>query len=1034
MKHSLLSTVLVLLTGIWCIPDAYGQVSVSGTVVEAATSSPLPGVTILEKGTNNGTTTDVDGNFTLNVKDGNSVLTFSYIGYALEEVQVGNQSNIRVGMIQDLTELQEVVVTALGIEQEKKSLTYSVAEVESEAFSTVKQTNAVNSLAGRVAGVVITQNTGGPGSSSRVIIRGNNSLTGDNQPLYVIDGIPVDNSMHGATVDNAGEYAHSDYGNGIGVVNPDNIESMTVLKGPNAAALYGSRAANGVIMITTKKGRERQGLGVSYSANFTWEDPFVLPDYQNQYGQGTLGQNYTNAKDLNLTGSSWGAAFDGSEQVYYTGETRPYVAQEDNIKDFFETGSNLINTIALDGGNENANFRFSYTNTQANSILPNSDLSRHNFNLRTSAYLTDKLFVDAKITYSTQESQNRPVQGTEGIMAYVYDIPRNVALSDLKDFQNEDDFSVRTYGPTTSGNPYWILNNDINQDSKNRVLGFIKAQYDFTPYLSAFVRVGTDRTNQDIQKVEKYGHWFYGTGRFNLKEFASSETNADFLLMFNKTFDETIGVNINVGGNHRYSTYKSMGIYGDKFKVPTLWSLPNAGYTSPSYTPLMEKEVNSLYATATFSYNNLFFLNLSGRNDWSSALSSDNWSYFYPSIGGAFLLNELIDPSHNTVDLLKIRASWAQVGNDTGPYQLTNSYNLSLNGYLGLTSMTLPSLLLSPDLKPESVSTFEVGAETSFFNNRLYASLTYYDITSEDLIMDVPLDKNTSYSNFRTNVGEMTNKGIEVMIGGQPVNTGDFSWDVSLNMARNKNKLVRLTEGLELFTFTTSNSGVIAVQASVGGGFGEIWGTTYQRTDDGRLILDATGSPLATSERVHLGNYQPDLTGGFSNNFRYKGFGLNVLIDARIGGEVYVGTEAGLDAAGVTKKTLQYRGEEIVMEGVINEGTPDAPEYVPNTVALTGQQYWGAYSGIASNYVYDQTNIRLREASLNYSLPASLLEKTPFAGGSIGIVGRNLFFLYSKIDHYDPESSFSSDAYGQGVLYYNLPTTRQYGVNINLRF
>jgi TonB-linked SusC/RagA family outer membrane protein len=1035
MKKCVLTAVIALLLGLWLPTKAFAQNRVSGSVVEANTNVPLPGVTVIEKGTSNGTTTNLNGEFVLNLNGENAVLVFSFIGYNSKEVQVGNRSTIDVSLEEDVKKLEEVVVTAFGLEKEKKSLTYSVSEVGGDEVSTVKQTNVVNSLAGRVAGVVITQSTAGPGSGSRVVIRGNNSLTGNNQPLYVVDGVPIDNSGFGSAAgNNPGEFARADYGTGISDINPDDIESMSVLKGPNAAALYGSRAANGVIMITTKKGSARKGLGVSYSANFTWENPLLLPDYQNQYGQGSEGQTYSDLDALRNAGGSWGGPFTGAQELYYTGEERPYVAQPDNVRNFFRTGSNAINTLALEGGNEKANLRFSYTNTHSKAIIPNSGLERHNFSLRSSAKLTDKLNVDTRVTYFTQDAKNRATQGTEGIMAYVYTQPRNIDFNDLMDFQNPD-YSVRAV-TTQGGNPFWILNNDINEDSRNRIQGYAKATYDFTPSLSAFVRVGTDHVNQDIRTVSKTGHWFFKTGRLNFSEIATSETNADFLVMYNETFNEKLGLSVNFGGNHRYSTYKRMGVYGENFKVPTVWSLSNASYTIPSYTPLREKKVNSLYGSAQFSYNNTFFVDFSARNDWSSALSRDNWSFFYPSVGVSLLMNEIIDPSRKIVDLWKLRSSWAQVGNDTDPYQIKNTFIINQEGYLGRTTMSRQSVLLSEDLRPEQISTYEIGTDVRFFGNRLYADASYYYILSEDLIMDVPVAGATGYNYFRTNVGQMENRGVELMIGGIPFRSEDFSWDVSLNLARNRNSLKELVEDVDQFVFTTTNSGRVAVQATVGGGFGDIYGTTYEYDDAGNVILDASGRPIPTSERVLLGNYQPDWTGGLSNAINYKNWSLRLLLSARIGGQLYSGTDAGLDASGVSSRTLKYREEGVVLPGVVNMAAPDAaePEFQPNTTKITGQQYWGSYSSIASNYVYDQTNVRLREASLTYNLPASLLQGSPFKSGSIGLVGRNLFFLYKEIENFDPESSFSTSNFAQGVLFYNLPTTRQYGINLNLRF
>ena len=1040
MKKNLLIFLAFALT-ITCNVLAQNK-SVSGKVTSMEDDEPLPGVNVTVRGSNVGTVTDLDGNYKIDLPQGATQLVFSYVGFINETIDIGDRSIIDIKLLPDISQLQEVVVTAFGVEREKKALGYAVSTVDSEDFTTAKEQNPINSLAGRVPGVVITRSTGGVGSGSRVVIRGNNSLTGNNQPLYVVDGIPMDNSGFGSSNDQGGgEFSKADYGTGISDINPDDIESMTVLKGPNAAALYGSRAANGVIMITTKTGKSQKGLGVTFSSNITFENPLLMPDYQNEYGHGTNGSIGANLEELNATGSSWGPRLDGSQQLYWTGETRPYSAQEDNVKDFFRTGSNLFNTIALEGGNETINARFSYSNTQSNSILPNADLTRHNFNLRAITHLTDKLTIDSKATYFYQEADNRAVQGTEGIMATLYGIPRNIDINDLKDFQNEEDFSVRTYGPPTSGNPYWILNNDVNEDYRDRIQGFVKLNYEFTDYLSAFVRIGTDRVIQKIETIEQPGHWFYTTGRFNFDQYRVSETNADFLVMFNKDLNEKFKLNLNVGANHRYDTRERTRLFGEEFKIPTQPTVESAGIINSEYEPLREKKVNSIYGSAQLAYNEIIFLDLSARNDWSSALTNpldpdgSNNSFFYPSASLSFLVNELIDPGQELFDYLKVRASWAQVGNDTEPYQLENTFRLDQNGYLGLTTLSLPNpaVLNDLNLRPEETTSLEFGAEIRMFSNRVYADVSYYDIKSDDLILNVPVSGGI-YPERRTNVGRITNRGVEILVGGVPIQKGDFSWDVSLNLAKNKNELVELIDGLENFQFANTNGGNVNVRATAGGGYGEIWGTTYERAPDGQIVLRADGTPLPTSELVLLGNYQPDWTGGFSNTINYKNFGLRLLIDARIGGDVYSGTDAALDQAGVSEASTQFRESGILVDGVINTGTSENPVYEPNTTTITGQDYWQSYSSIASNYIFDQTNIRLREMSVTYNLPRELLANTFIKSASIGLVGRNLFFLHKEIDNFDPESSYSTSAFSQGVLFYNLPTTRTYGFNLNVRF
>jgi len=1003
------------------------EVTVTGQVTGADDGLGIPSVNVRVKGTTSqGTISDAQGNYRISVPTG-STLVFSFVGYISKEVAVANQTVINLQLAPDAVALGEVVVTAFGVEREKKSLGYAMTSVSGAEVSEVKETNVINSLAGKVAGVVVSPGTFGPGSSTRVILRGNNSLTGNNQPLYVIDGIPMNDSGFGSSnSDNGGEFSRSDYGNGIGDINPDDVASISVLKGPNAAALYGSRASNGVILITTKKGSLNSGLGVTVSSSFQALDAMLLPEFQNQYGQGS------NGNPLLTTGASWGGALDGSSQPYYTGENRPYSAQPGNIEDFFRTGSNIVNTIAIDGGNENASARFSYTNTQANSILPNSDIKRHNFNLRTTARLTDKFSLDAKVSYSQTQGKNRVGLGTEGVVANLYSLPRNIALADLQDFQNESDFSVRTY--TDGGtNPYWVMNNDRNDDSRNRLLGFVKLDYQISDELTVFARVGADFTDQRIESVNQFGHWFYSTGRFNFSDNKESEVNADFLATYTKRLSDDFSLSVNVGGNHRVSKSEGSGIFGEDFKIPTQATLPSATTLIPRYDFEAVKKVNSLYAAAQLSYQDILFLDITGRNDWSSTLPESNRSFFYPSASVSVLMNEIFELDNSVVNLAKFRVSWAQVGNDTDPFQLQNTFRLEQNGYLGRTTLIRPETRFDLNLKPEQVSTFEMGLEWQMFGNRLYGDFTYYNIDSKDLIWAVPI-AGGAFGRLNTNVGEVNNKGIELLIGGIPVQTEDFSWDVSLNLAHNTNELVSFIEDVQSFEFSSTNGGTVNVQATKGGGYGDILGTTWLTNENGQRVVNSEGIPIADSEKQLLGNYQPDWVGGFTNTFRYKNMSLRVLIDARFGGEVFSGADAGLDGAGVSNRSLLYREGGVVLDAVTNTGTPENPIWTPNTENITSQEYFGALGGIASNYVYDQTNIRLRELAVSYRLPSSLLDNTFINSASVSLVGRNLFFISKKIDNFDPESSYSTTSFAQGVLYYNLPSLRSMGVTINLGF
>ncbi len=473
-------------------------------------------------------------------------------------------------------------------------------------------------------------------------------------------------------------------------------------------------------------------------------------------------------------------------------------------------------------------------------------------------------------------------------------------------------------------------------------------------------------------------------------------------------------------------TYNAQSVFGEDFKIPTKPTTSSAANLVPSYTPLGKKKIHSLYGNLSLSYKNFAYLDISGRNDWSSTLPETNWSYFYPSVSLAFLLNEVIEPIGNMFDLFKVRGSYAKVGADTGPYQIDLTYNLQQDGYLGLTTLSRPGVKMNADLRPEETTSLEFGLELSMFNNRLYGDFSYYKIESSDLIFDVPVPASTGYSYFRENVGLMINEGAEFQIGGLPVKTSNFSWDVSFNFAKNSNRLVELIEELENYPLSTTNDGRVIVQATVGGGFGDIYAYTHLEDENGNWVVDANGRPLDSEEREYVGNFQPDWTGGLWNSFNYKNISLNFLIDMRFGGQLYSGSDRGLNGYGVLERTLEYRETGYTYDAVYEDGTP-------NTTPITGQEYWGGLKE-ADEYIYDQTNIRLRELSLSYNLPKSLFANNFIQDVSISLVGRNLFFLYKEMDNFDPESSYSTSNFAQGMLFYNMPTARSFGFNLNIKF
>ena len=997
---------------------------------------PLPGASVIVQGTNSGVVTDFDGNFSIETSIGET-LVVSFVGYASQSIIVNSNSSLSIQLNPDVL-LDEVVVTALGISREKKSLGYAVSEISGDNVNTIKDNNLANSLSGKVAGLQVSQ-SGSLGSSSRIVIRGNNSLGGNTQALIVVDGMPINSSIAGdgegnqytqGSNDGGGQpsYEPSISGGGITDINPDDVESVTVLKGPSAAALYGSRAGNGVILITTKKGSRSNKLGVTLKTNLYIDNPMLLPDFQNEYGQGTLGKVFpARGGDTAWTGDSWGARLNGSLQPYYDGSVKSYSAQPDNVKNFFRSAARKITSISLDKGSENGSVRFSYTNNSSESMIEGSDLESHNFNLRGVADLSEKLSIDAKATYFTQEVTNRAsTNGAQGLLGYTYGMPRNIVTNDLRNYQLDnpatpEEFGVITYSDGLVGNPYWMTLHDENTVRRNRFLGFVKINYNFTDWLNAFVRVGADVTHLRDNRILKPGRHFETDGAMRIAENSFGELNSEFLVTANRDLSDNLNMVVNVGGNMSKRTYEGMVNSGRNFKIPTKFFINNLNEIgTPQEFPQSIKKVNSLYGSVNLAYDNFLYLDGSVRNDWSSTLSEDNRSYMYKSVSLSALLNTFIDPSQEFFNLFKVRASIAEVGNDTDPYQLYQTFSVPGAGYLGLTELQSPTVKLNPNLKPETVTSSEFGLELSMLNNRLTLDVAVYDISTEDLIFNIPVPAATGYQFEKTNIGKVTNKGLEIALGGTLLKTNDLSWNSSLFYSKNENTVEELSEGLESFVYNTSTDGNLSIKATEGGSIGDIYGREWTGE------VDANGAPIASDVDVYLGNAQPEWLGGWSNSITYKDFNLSFLIDARIGGKIYSQTSADLDEAGASLRSLQYRESGVVLEGT-NTETGAA-----NTVNISGQDYWTAMSNISENYLYDQDNVRLRELSIGYRIPG--VESIGLDSANLQLVGRNLFFFSKEAEDIDPEVMLGTSLGIQGMSHNQMPTMRSVGLNLTLNF
>ena len=1039
---------LLLLISVFSAHTIYAQTtSISGTVTDSSDSMSLPGVNVLEKGTMNGAVTDFDGNYTIEVSNENAVLQFSFIGYSEQEISVSGQTTINVSLQQSSEGLDEVVITALGISREKKSLGYAVTEVSGDNVNTIKDNNLASSLAGKVAGLQISQ-SGSLGSASRITIRGNNSLGGNSQALIVVDGMPINASLpisgggsqiSSGSSDSGGapSYEPSISGGGISDINPDDIESISVLKGPTAAALYGSRAGNGVILITTKKGTRSNRIGVSVKTNLSFDNPMFLPEFQNKYGQGTFGAAYSTPNfnplandgngDYSWEALSWGGSLDGSQQEYYNGTTKAYSAQSSNVEDFFRQAERSITTVSVDKGSDMGSIRFSYTNNSSNSIIENSNLSSHNFNLRAVNNLSDKLTVDTKGTYFTQKVNNRAsTTGAQGLLAYVYNMPRNVVTDDMRNYQmanpaTPSDYNEIRYAGGNAGNPFWMLYNDKNDVRRNRFLGFTKINYEFNDWLSAFARIGTDVTNIRDNAVKRPGGHFANSGYMRLGQSTFTELNSEFLVTAKHDLTDKLNIVANLGGNMSKRTSEGMLVQGTDFKIKTATFINNLNVVqSPEESPLAIKKVNSLYGSVNLAYDNFLYLDVSTRNDWSSTLSEDNRSYMYNLASISAILNKFIDPDKEIFNLIKVRGSVAQVGNDTDPYQLNQTFSVRGQGYLGLTTVEASPVRLNADLKPETITSSEFGLELGLLNNKLTLDLSIYNMSTKDLIFDVPVPAATGFAFSRDNIGEVTNKGVEIALGASVLNTDNFSWNTSLFYSKNENKIEELVDGLDSFVYNESIDGGVKISATEGGSIGDIYGRVWTGE------TDAEGIPIASDANVLLGNAQPDWLGGWSNTFTYKDFSLSFLIDARMGGQIYSQTSAEMDANGVSARSLQYRESGVVVAGV-NVATEGV-----NTESISGQEYWTAMSGISENYIYDQDNIRLRELAIGYNIPVG--SKFGLQSATVQLVGRNLFFLMNKADDIDPEAMFGTSIGVQGLSHNAMPTLRSIGLNLNLTF
>ena len=1038
IKFLLYAAFLTLFT---CAPALAQERKVTGTVTGAEDNAPMPGVNVVVKGLTTGTITDVNGNFSISVPGNDAVLVFSFIGFNPQEVVVGSQSNVSIKMATSATQLAEIVVTSLGIKRERKALTYSAQTVDVARLTESRELNAINSLQGKVAGLDLTRANAGVGSASRVVLRGNRSISGNNQPLYIVDGVPIQNSMFFSTYGEGGGMTSSD---GISNINPDDIESVTVLKGPSATALYGTRAANGAILISTKKGTARKGIGVEYSLNYSVETPVILTRFQNIYGQGSQGVYAKNSE------FDWGPKLDGRMVEHWTpdvnsdkyGTTYPFVAHPDNYKDFFQTATNMTNTISLTNGNEDTQIYFSYTNTQSKGIVPGNELKRNNVNLRINSRFGKKLTLDTKLTYFNQAVNNRVSTGDDfsNPMRAILRQPTNISQEEAMTYEYFDDsgFRLQNYwNPHSNGgeNPWWIVNRIPYEEARDRVLGMASLKYEIISGLTLQIRSAIDYANDsNSQNMYTDTYTIADRGNYRTNRLTNYELNNDFLLNYNKAIGENFTLSVSAGGNMLTQKYYRMGTTNGFLLKPNLFTVTNAGglYVDESGAT---KKLNSLYGFANLGFKNYLFLDLTARNDWSSTLPPEAWSYFYPSAGLTWVISDMLKSSMpDWLTFAKVRASYAQVGNDTDPYQLNPEFSFYQGGPNGYASRggTKPA----SDLKPEITTSQELGADIRFFQNRLGIDFTYYKSNSKNQLLSVSVPVASGYYSKFINAGNIQNTGVELTLNVTPIKASDFAWDLSLNFAQNNSLVKELAEGLDRY-YLTGRQWMTTTVIQVGHEYGEILTKKFLRNDAGRTLVNGTtGLPLVSDGQTEYGGtYNPDWLGGITNTFTWKDFDLNFAIDFRQGGVIYSFTEANLASDGFSDYTLDGR-DGFVVDGVVQ--TKDADGNVisetENTTPTTSEAYWQSLGGrntpTGEPFSYDASNSRLRQAALGYT---HRFKNSPISALRISVEGRNLFFLYNKADRVDPNLS-SGNSNVQGVEGFGLPSTRSFGMNLRVTF
>lgn len=1015
---------------------------VTGTVEDAL--GPVAGASVVIKGTTNGTMTDMDGNFTLDGVKNGDIIQISFIGYATQEIPYAGQASLSVHLEEDTQKLDEVVVTALGMKRDKKALGYAMQELKGDELLSSREPNLANSLSGKVSGLQIVRSSNGVGGSSKIVLRGNSSLTGSNQPLIVVDGTPMDNFTGG--VDDVWGNSGADMGNGLSDINPEDIESMTVLKGASAAALYGSRAGNGVILITTKSGRKNEGLGITVNAGITAESIFLKPDMQNSFGQGSVGV-YDNQSRL-----SWGPKAEGQTVTDWLGRQVP-LQTYDNIDAFFHTGTSFNEGVSFQQNINGTSVFASINRSDDAGITPESKLNKTNVTLRATTFLdkTEKWKVDAKVNYINMNAHNRPIQGVNPSNAFntIYGLPRSLNVKEFKSSVDEEGNMIWwDASKNPQENPYWVTKYRQNNDTRNRLLGNVSLKYAPTNWFDIELRGGTDYyTTTKNEKVYAGGNTS-PRGLYNEGSETFYENNYSFLATARKdNLLDRLGGFVTFGGNLMMQQRTKMNASAGELLVPDLFSLNN-GINKPTVTSeLIRRKMNSLYGSLQLNWDGYLFLDVTARNDWSSTMSKDNRSYFYPSVSLSGVISDMLPKIGGNMPewftFAKVRASYAEVGNDLDPYQLYNNYTVGKDEN-GNTTAAPGQILFDSSVRSELIKSWEAGLDVRFLQNRLGLDFAWYKTNATRQLLNLPLDPFAGYSSRKVNAGNIQNEGLEISLNGAIFQSPDmqgFNWNATAQFSLNRNKIIDLYPGVTLYDIKTLDA--IQIVAAQGSYYGDIYGQTFLRVTDkdsphyGKVIVGDDGLPLISAEKSKVGNQSPDWMLGLTNSFSYKGFNLSFLVDFRIGGDIYSATASNLFVRGNAAGTVVNgeRQDFVVPNTVVRKDGG----YVENNVPVTHQNYWerigstGNY-GLPEVFTYDATNIRLRNITLGYTFNRAMLKKTPFLRLNLSATCNNVWMIHYNLPGIDPESVSATNTNATGFENGAAPTSRSFTFNVTVGF